>query len=76
MKDIKRNIVYKIFVYNIIRMEEEEEEEETFWYHCARLVKAIRLYHEDGLICNMFNKSCNMFNTSLDVNNLKSILNN
>lgn len=51
MDVIKRNVENKIIVYNIIRMEEEEEEEETFWYHCGRLVKAIRLYHEDEKIC-------------------------
>ena len=44
---VKYNIENKIFAYNVIRMEEEEEEEETFWYHCGRLVKAIRLYHEE-----------------------------
>ena len=47
MGSIKYNIENKIFAYNVIRMEEEEEEEETFWYHCGRLVKAIRLYHEE-----------------------------
>ena len=51
MDVIKRNVENKIIVYNIIRMEEEEEEEESFWYHCGRLVKAIRLYHEDEKIC-------------------------
>ena len=45
MDVIRCNVAYKIAAYNIIRMEEEEEEEETFWYHCARLVKAITLYH-------------------------------
>ena len=44
---VKYNVENKIFAYNVIRMEEEEEEEETFWYHCGRLVKAIRLYHEE-----------------------------
>ena len=47
MGSIKYNVENKIFAYNVIRMEEEEEEEETFWYHCGRLVKAIRLYHEE-----------------------------
>ena len=47
MNSIKHNVENKIFAYNVIRMEEEEEEEETFWYHCGRLVKAIRLYHEE-----------------------------
>ena len=49
MDVIKYNVENKIYAYNIIRMEEEEEEEE-FWYHCARLVNAIRLYHEDKKI--------------------------
>ena len=66
MDVIKRNVENKIIVYNIIRMEEEEEEEETFWYHCGRLVKAIRLYHEDvkirekkiSEICVFLHKHC------------------
>ena len=47
MDIIKHNVKNKIFAYNVIRMEEEEEEEEEFWYHCGRLVKAIKLYHEE-----------------------------
>ena len=49
---VKYNVENKIFAYNVIRMEEEEEEEEeTFWYHCGRLVKTIRLYHEENDKC-------------------------
>ena len=44
MEVVKRNIIYKILAYNIIRMEEDEEDEETFWYHCARLVKALTFF--------------------------------
>ena len=46
MDSIKYNIENKIFAYNVIRMGEEEEKE-SFWYHWGRLVKAIRLYHEE-----------------------------
>ena len=42
MEDVIRdNVAYKILAFNIIRMEENEEEN-TFWYHCGRLVKALR----------------------------------
>ena len=63
---VKYNVENKIFAYNVIRMEEEEEEEETFWYHCGRLVKAIRLYYEEkeykkekiSDICIFLHKHC------------------
>ena len=64
MNTIGDNVKNKIFVYNVIRMEEEEEEEEEFWYHCGRLVKAIRLYHEEeetkniSELCIFLHKHC------------------
>ena len=63
MNTIGDNVKNKVFVYNVIRMEEEEEEEE-FWYHCGRLVKAIRLYHEEeetkniSELCIFLHKHC------------------
>ena len=61
MDTIEDNVKNKIFAYNVIRMEEEEEE---FWYHCGRLVKAIRLYHEEeetkniSELCIFLHKHC------------------
>ena len=34
---------YKLFAYNVIRMEEED----AFWYHCGQLVGAISKYFEE-----------------------------
>ena len=46
--EIENIIKYKLFAYNVIRMEEEEEEEEEeFWMHCARFVKALSLFQEN-----------------------------
>ena len=32
-------------------MEEDEEDEETFWYHCARLVKALTIVYLENNEC-------------------------
>ena len=60
---IKRNVENKIFAYNVIRMEEEEEEE-TFWMHCGRVVKTIRIFRyrinekKISEICIFLHKNC------------------
>ena len=46
--EIENIIKYKLFAYNVIRMEEEEEEEEEFWMHCARFVKALSLFFQEN----------------------------
>ena len=45
LRDTIADIVrYKLFAYNVIRMEEEED---TFWYHCGRLVGALSKYFDE-----------------------------
>ena len=46
--EIENIIKYKLFAYNVIRMEEDEEEEEEFWMHCARFVKALSLFFQEN----------------------------
>ena len=61
---VEQNIENKLTSYHIVRMEEDEKEA-SFWIHCGRMVKAIRLFflNETKMIkiseiCNFLHRNC------------------